>query len=260
MASAVSAVLGTYEVLEKILLKLPTRSLFVVQRVSRSWKSLVRQSHPLQKRMFLKADGQPCKPLGTDPDGQLSPLYRGCLTFNPILSFMLEDKSPHHGLVRGCANAGWWRLDIQKRSVLNGRGHLEMMLEAPLSCGQAPSDDDGLDELCRRYTSQNASCNDMFLTQPPIVAIGVVADEVADECLCMIYNPTSLTFRDVQIAWNGMDRILADCAEYESDDEEVLALHGIDLRINMRLTPGRRGAKDGLRAVHFFQVCVQARM
>ena len=56
MASSVDKVLGNYELLEHILLDLPMKKLFVVQRVSPTWEAMIRRSKSIQKKMFLYAD------------------------------------------------------------------------------------------------------------------------------------------------------------------------------------------------------------
>ena len=53
MATAVSRVLSTYELLEQILLHLQLKDLFVIQRVDTTWRDLIHRSEPIRKKKFL---------------------------------------------------------------------------------------------------------------------------------------------------------------------------------------------------------------
>lgn len=88
MDSPTSGVLDTYELLENILLRVPMKQLFVVQRVSKTWKDIIERSQSLRKKMFLLADGEPLRPrtvlhvvdvLEFNPELRLNPaLYTSC--------------------------------------------------------------------------------------------------------------------------------------------------------------------------------------
>ena len=177
MASPVAKVLGTYELLEKILLNLSAKNLFGLQRISRAWKSDIDQSHPLRKKMFLMADGEPVKPNEAE-------IYRGCLRLNPVVNFDLcelgSSYAPEHA----------W-------TISTGRTSLEYTIRRAFFCGDY---DDVFDITVTEPWSGNSrsrgfTCMDMFLTQPPITALRHAT----------IYNPNGLTFRD---ALKGKDRIL----------------------------------------------------
>lgn len=77
--------LGIHEILENILLKLLTKDLFVLQRVNSMWKDVIHRSVPVQKKMFLLADGEVLKP---GADVQLSSTKS--LRINPILQLVCE--------------------------------------------------------------------------------------------------------------------------------------------------------------------------
>ena len=63
MASfATTRVLETYELLEMVLAKTTPKDLFVMQRVSKTWKSLIERSEQLQQTMFLKPAGKAILP------------------------------------------------------------------------------------------------------------------------------------------------------------------------------------------------------
>jgi hypothetical protein len=55
---AMQRVIGTTELLEKILLRLPMRSLLHTQRVCKSWKQVITTSPSLQQALFFRAKGQ----------------------------------------------------------------------------------------------------------------------------------------------------------------------------------------------------------
>ncbi|OQO10425.1 hypothetical protein B0A48_03721 [Cryoendolithus antarcticus] len=59
--AAVHAVLGTTELLEGILLNVPMFDLFVIQRVSQSFRDCIAKSHKLQERMWLRLSGRPAE-------------------------------------------------------------------------------------------------------------------------------------------------------------------------------------------------------
>ena len=50
---AATAVLSIWELVEKILLNMPTRSLVLACRISRSWKTVIERSAKLQQHLFL---------------------------------------------------------------------------------------------------------------------------------------------------------------------------------------------------------------
>lgn len=87
MASPIDAALDTYELLERVLTNLPMKQLFVVQRVSLTWKAVIERSQPLQKKMFLLADGQPLGPVEDDKPSawRESPVYTTNFEFNAAL-------------------------------------------------------------------------------------------------------------------------------------------------------------------------------
>lgn len=61
MCSPVSCVLETFELLEHILRGLSMRDLFVLKRVSRTWKDVIERSQSLRKSIFLLADREPLR-------------------------------------------------------------------------------------------------------------------------------------------------------------------------------------------------------
>ncbi|KAK6442670.1 hypothetical protein LTR95_001082 [Oleoguttula sp. CCFEE 5521] len=59
--AAVHAVLGTTELLEGILISVPMFDLFVIQRISQSFRDCIAKSHKLQERMYSRSTGIPAE-------------------------------------------------------------------------------------------------------------------------------------------------------------------------------------------------------
>jgi hypothetical protein len=55
--TASDCVFATVELLDAILLQLPVKTIFNLQRVSRTWKQSISQSKAIQEKMFLRSDG-----------------------------------------------------------------------------------------------------------------------------------------------------------------------------------------------------------
>lgn len=89
MSSTSTVVLDTYELLEIILLRIPMKQLFVYQRVSKTWRSVIERSANLQKKMFLRASAEPLKPHLHRPPAWNNELWTvnaaGDIRFNPIV-------------------------------------------------------------------------------------------------------------------------------------------------------------------------------
>lgn len=87
-SSPMSRVLGTYELLERILLHLPLKNLYVLQRVSTTWRDLIERSKPIQQKMFIAAAQEPQCPTNKAVENEFSqPLYPTINDFrlNPLL-------------------------------------------------------------------------------------------------------------------------------------------------------------------------------
>lgn len=57
--AARKAVLNTTELLEQIILCLPWKKIFVIQRTCQQFRDTIRSSTPIQQRMFLKPSVEP---------------------------------------------------------------------------------------------------------------------------------------------------------------------------------------------------------
>ncbi|EON63482.1 hypothetical protein W97_02710 [Coniosporium apollinis CBS 100218] len=63
MERAANTVLGTVELLEKILLHLDPKTVFVLQRVSVMWRNTINQSIHIKRMIFVVADGSVVRPV-----------------------------------------------------------------------------------------------------------------------------------------------------------------------------------------------------
>lgn len=158
MASPSSIVLGTYELLENILLNLPLNHLFVVRQVAISWKDLIKRSESLQKKMLLLPDGRAMTPR----DDDLYPIYPTKVQMNPALHrhprpgkeyYPWDDIPPILSPSLG---------GIKPSLIFDGKHY------------------PGYD--IRIWSGQDAcSGRDMLLTQPPITSLLYVPDDDRDD-------------------------------------------------------------------------------
>lgn len=58
---ASNTVLDNYELLERVLLHLPLRTLLLAQRVNKSWSYVVHRSQNIQRALFLRGHPGPIK-------------------------------------------------------------------------------------------------------------------------------------------------------------------------------------------------------
>lgn len=193
MASPVIQVVRTYELLEKILLNLSTENLFGVQRVSSGWKDVITRSHPIQKRMFLLAEGEPVKPMHQEW-GKL--LYKGNLYLNPAVDFDFDERE-NHGCTRP-SGRGWPSMAITDYGITYRNRHQEILGINILNAKSHRHNASDVSGFAPDATHKN-----MLLTQPPITAIEVHNSDkyFGIQQYCVIYNPAGLTFRDM---WEGM--------------------------------------------------------
>lgn len=148
MASSTSAVLGTYELLEHILLELPLRDLFVVQSVSSAWKNIINRSEAIKKRMFLLPGGpaiQPVKRSGFDRQ------YHSDLLLNPALQTLCPCDTVHVAPDKDSAPIGFWEPELVNGSMSNSPNFV-IYIQA---LGDGPA----------------RTAMSMLLTQPPITEI-----------------------------------------------------------------------------------------
>lgn len=156
MASASASVLGTYELLENILLHLSLEDLFVVQRVATSWKDLLRRSKGLQKKMFLIPDSKAKIPGEDYPwyDYEEWPVYETKVQLNPALQL-----TPG-GLT-------FW--DIEYERDLSRRSHIGSIW--PIWDWNISEERYGGFEISIKTCQTATRAEDVFLTQPPITTL-----------------------------------------------------------------------------------------
>lgn len=178
MASASDRVIGTYELLEKVLIATATdcpRSVFVVQRVCKAWQAIIRRSTTIRKLLFLLPDGQLAHPAISWQDDWASNdnpkfLYEQRLQFNdfapPHFKHVLSGADDYAG-IRVKILPGW-------------------------ACAYDPVEHD-----------ERASYREGFLTRPSVTH-GILFVAEADSVrgggpLSMtLFNPRGLTFGDLE--------------------------------------------------------------
>lgn len=206
MDSPVNGVFDTYELLERILLKLSTKAIFGVQRVAPAWKDLIGRSHSLQRRMFLMADREPLTPEVTSKTHLIHNAYLYRLRINPMSKFLAPrdartefEDFPSDGIAH-------WRLG---RMYRNHERTERLRYEATWQASRAA-------QLYKLPPS--ATCKDMFLTQPPIRALSVCLSP--SHLTCTLFNQRGITFRD---ALQGFEKFKRNAEEHghvsESDSE-----------------------------------------
>lgn len=210
-----TGVFDTYELLEEILLNLFSKNLFDVQRVSRTWKSVIEQSHSLQQTMFLLADGRPVTPSGTEDDAIH---YGRCPRLNPVMGFSINGRENHADVTR--YDLLWVSCYVRYSAPFEKgmAANLWVVIDLMKDHGRAVS---------------HATCNDMYLTQPPITAIDY---PLRGEDGCTIYDPRGITLKglreSVAIIVENRELHAPDDGNTDSEDDyDTITLHfSIDLR------------------------------
>lgn len=184
-------VLEAYELLEGVLLNLSAKDLFVLQRVSSRWCDLIRRSPGLQKRMFLRRDGEVLQPslkfglkLGTVQREEV--VYDRSFKINPMIN--LWDPCKHRDSdVWWAEGVGTYDLDRVTNKYPN-----EMVLFLPW--------------LPQECIMGRKDIPDMLLTQPPIAAITWRYDDNDDSPRDenVMWNLEGLALRDLLNSTKGL--------------------------------------------------------
>lgn len=204
--AAAQAVLNTYELLEQILLHLPWKEKFAVQRVSPFWKDLIQRSQILRQRMWIFSPKAPLDAIFKDASPTWPPEYSEPLvTFPDFVSTIRKRK-------RCCARPGHahqYVCAVHKIYVLKRREDENAVVAKPLK---------GSDPIGA------ASFDTMFLTWPPVktLDIHIPLDEAAAAknnaawwtAVCSIHVATGVTTGDFMRA---VEAVLAshECATGE---------------------------------------------
>ena len=174
MVSAVVSVLENYELLEHVLVQLPLRDLFVVQRVSSTWNALIGRSSSIQKKMFLAADGTPMEPMHDARPESVSEMivtYESQPRLNPVLTL-------------ACLDCGGY-----SRKVKFG--------DVTFHCSQHGTQ---LQFTLRRLASE--VFRSTLLCQPPVTAVTVFPDYNPAKIL---HNAAGVKIADVCDAFDDLD-------------------------------------------------------
>ncbi|KAF7192076.1 hypothetical protein HII31_06462 [Pseudocercospora fuligena] len=195
MASASAKTFAIAELLEAILINLPARDLFVVQRINQTWHDCIEDSSPLQRKMFLKPISPPIDHLAQHPlayehdDCRL--LYSSPIQLNPCLD------------ISGCATATASMCDLVESTPIGavrvtsrpGEDEIEVGIELRKWSEE------------RKSTSENESWRGTLLSQPPITELKVryylwsKRSKRSEEEVMTIRNPKGLTLGDLVNAW-----------------------------------------------------------
>ncbi|KAK3717978.1 hypothetical protein LTR37_005404 [Vermiconidia calcicola] len=139
MATPVVQVFDTVELLETILLELPTRDLLLSQRVNKQWAAVIQSSRKLQQALFLESVSRSPMSLGTVDKANCT------VRVNPLLQPLL---------------------DFLSNIEFNGPEELTENFEP-----WQPEDGRILDG---RWLRRSTSWRRMFLTQPPTMDVSTV--------------------------------------------------------------------------------------
>lgn len=213
---AANSVFQTYELLEKIMLHLPSIDIVVTQRVAMHWQSVVQRSQDIQERLYLRASSEPINPiLEEDMESpKHATAYKDTFKVNPMAgmrclcgrSEVSENGSfAHLGLAHSSSSRSWGN-----QSVI--RQHVVIAIQA---CQSFKGDH--RDNIPFRQSYDAApSWQRMLISQPPITAVRLGSRAIVgpsnfiydDEVpICTIWNPKGLTFGDL---FNGWWKVHAD--------------------------------------------------
>ena len=87
MATASEQVVDTVELLEWILLKLPTKDLLLSQRVAKQWQAVIKTSKILQEALFLRPIDGDDGPFWVEGDGEAAIDLTCASRRNTLISF-----------------------------------------------------------------------------------------------------------------------------------------------------------------------------
>ena len=182
MASPVADVLETYELLEAVLINLPFKDLFVLQRVNSSWSALIKRSAALQKIMFLLPESEPLTLVGYEepacpgPSGiygrwDVAPEYAGKVRLCPLLWILCKECHPFFA---------------------GGKCPYKFSVCLP----ESPEDSTLIyvDNILATSDLETPSCGKMLLLQPPVKAVRYTGRQ---DTTFTIYNPNGVRLIDI---------------------------------------------------------------
>lgn len=181
MTPATRRALQLPELLEMVIVKLPARQIFVLQRVSHQWRQVIKESKTVQQVLYLRPLAQPVKPkelIVMDNPMALAVKYNEELEYNSNLrvavpdcsDFDLNDVAGDYDLL--CATLK----------------PIQTTLRTSLPCCLL----EGADRDSRSYS-------EMFITQPPCTTamLEVLCDVGDNNCItlrCSVRDTAGLTF------------------------------------------------------------------
>ncbi|KAK4500789.1 hypothetical protein PRZ48_008981 [Zasmidium cellare] len=204
-------VLGTAELFENILLRLPMTDLFVLKRVCKVWRDAIQDSPSLRKKMFIQPCAPPLQPVPNDSELEMMKyLYRSAVHMHPAaaISSTRPDSPPEHTATLPAHHFGQMSITALVRHSQH------FVLLAPNMSLRAPG-----------------SWEDTLICQPPPVAIGLVAESDPEDFLDFeihkISNADGITWGDVQkstkdyMEANPARKITPDCFMFLDDASQT---------------------------------------
>ncbi|KAK4621549.1 hypothetical protein CLAFUW4_07220 [Fulvia fulva] len=193
LADAHQEVFDTYELLEQILLQLPIKDLFVLQRVSAKWRKVIAESHPLQRRMYLRAQGGVMKPILNEDE---ETIYRGRVKINPAMEFFAGHRyrgypdippAVSHSRSFGQVGISHYEDDDYTPPILSTSVWFQILQHAPHR--------NSLPVALGSYREE-ASWKRMLVSSPPVPAIRVSAYLKGGD-VCAVYSAPGERWRDL---------------------------------------------------------------
>lgn len=196
MDSSAQGVFDTYELLERILMAVPMKQLFVVRRVSKAWKMIIERLQVLQKKMFLLADGASLKPRTPQMNSRTLLEYEHNACLNPIFpAFCEHSKHVDAEEDKACAE-----IPFPGEYELCANQSKRMLVSLDLASAY--------DSL--NFKQPSNDLRSMLLTQPPVTAVDyefyealekkdqdAEAHAMDDLLWCTIYSTSGVTLGDL---------------------------------------------------------------
>lgn len=183
MALPAAKVLGTYELLEGVLIHFPGRELFVLQSLNTSWRDLIQRSEKLQKKMFLRPIGDAISP--RDFKCRI-PVYRCLFHLNPACEIFRDDSGPVRCAVWDTAN--------ENKEALPARFGFSTSIKFLIK---------DIDECFSIHVKRSAwpqTWRKVLLTQPPITTALLMHNSNPYKDVCTVYHPQGITLGDIHEA------------------------------------------------------------
>ena len=201
MRTPANSIFGTHELLERVLIHLPIRDLFVLQRISTKFSVVVQRFHLIRERMFLRADGDVLRPNPNHQNPDIDELSPGCevvMRLNPAAGLFRNGLHHNACVSPECGRQHWANYEF---SVLPGYVNICIEIMPVYQSGHP-------DCIPIGYYAPEASWRKIFATQPPVTAViflDLDLDEAVYYCsrghVLTVRNPEGITFGESYDWW-----------------------------------------------------------